>query len=371
MTLQRVFIVVSIVLFGAIGVVALSKKQKTGSSPETQKAVKSQVVSQKEVKVFEGQPIEIDWKKLQGGAAAQSSSAKAPEMAALPQNRELDQHLQEPVEYKNLGSQESIVPQTEDLLPEVNYIDLLFQKNSPLPIVETLRYKSKVSWKWGKPAWLVDYASHYKTSVDFIARSMNDSRDYTVKAVSDGQQFNVFKADREFSFHLLIDLSRCKLWFYYIDPQEQECVLLKTYRVCLGRLSSEAKSGSLTPLGTYKLGSRIAVFKPKLMGMYKGKRVELMRVFGTRWVPFEREISGCSEPAKGFGVHGTPWSYDEARGILSENDSSIGRYESDGCIRLSKNDVEELYAIITTKSTTIEIVKDFFEAKLPFKERKL
>ena len=64
----------------------------------------------------------------------------------------------------------------------------------------------------------------------------------------------------------------------------------------------------LTPVGMYELGSRVAVFRPRMMGMYKGKKIELMQVFGCHWIPFEKEIEGCSEPAKGFGIHGTPMS---------------------------------------------------------------
>src|SRR4029077_13965635 len=114
------------------------------------------------------------------------------------------------------------------------------------PIVETIRYKSRVSWKPGRAAWLIDYAGHYKTPVDFIVRSINGTPDYTAKTIGEGQSFNVLRADREFSFHLVCDLSRCKLMLYYIDPQEQQCVPLKTYRVCLGRLNPQAQSGCLT-----------------------------------------------------------------------------------------------------------------------------
>jgi lipoprotein-anchoring transpeptidase ErfK/SrfK len=43
----------------------------------------------------------------------------------------------------------------------------------------------------------------------------------------------------------------------------------------------------------------------------------------------------------------------------------IGAYDSDGCIRLSSADIEELFSIVLTKPTFVEIVKDFHEAKLP------
>jgi len=43
----------------------------------------------------------------------------------------------------------------------------------------------------------------------------------------------------------------------------------------------------------------------------------------------------------------------------------VGQYESDGCIRLSHEDMEELFSVIITKPTLIEIVKNSKDAKLP------
>jgi hypothetical protein len=353
MTLQRIFIAVSIILFGTIGALALYKKQKSASTSQQMVVQKD---AKKEVKSFEGEPVEIDWKKLQNSKpqTVKSKEIQADEKesyTAKPQN--IEQNVQQ------VATLESGIKRPEDMLADVDHIDLLFKKGSDLPIVETVKYKSRVSWKAGKSAWLIDYASHYNTPIDFIARSINGTRDYSIKTIIDGQEFNVLKPEKDFSFHLVIDLSRCKLWLYYNDPEEHENFLLKTYRVGLGRIEAQTKSGSLTPLGTYKLGSRTAVFKPKMMGFHKNKRVELIRVFGTRWIPFEREVANCTEPAKGFGIHGTPWSYDEQTEQVRENNTSIGHYESDGCIRLATKDIEELFAVISTRDTTVEIVKNF------------
>ena len=54
---------------------------------------------------------------------------------------------------------------------------------------------------------------------------------------------------------------------------------------------------------------------------------------------------------------------------LVPDESSLGKYESDGCIRLSNSDMEELFAIIITKTREVEIVKDFHLAKLPGVEK--
>lgn len=258
-------------------------------------------------------------------------------------------------------------PQIKEL-PEANRIEEFFNKSAPmLPIVETITYKSRVSWQKGRPAWLSDYASHFKTSRHFIARSLNGKPNYLKQEVGEGDKFNVLKLDKNFEFYLIADTSRCRLWFYYIDLDTGENVLLKSYPITLGRLDSSKTSGLLTPLGCYTLGSRTAVFKPGVKGPYHGKQVEMMTVFGTRWIPFESEVGPCSAPAKGFGIHGMPWERD-SNGKLTDTSAAIGKYESDGCVRLSTADIEELYAIIITRPTQIEIVRDFHDSKLSRKD---
>ena len=321
-------------------------------------AVQTQVASKA---VVQSAPVEIDIKalSLQPKAALQSNfvESKASESKSV----------QSQGKNASLVAQPDTAPKVEGTLPEVDRIELLFQKNSPLPIVETIQYKSRVSWKRGRPAWLVDYASHYKTHLHFIARSINGRPDYVPKPPREGELFNILAQDLDFRFHLVIDIMRCKMWLYYVHADEH--MLLKTYRVGLGRVDSKRVSGSLTPIGKYLLGSRIAIYQPKMMGTHKGQKVEMIRVFGTRWIPFEKEIGECSEPAKGYGIHGTPYVYDETQGKLVDNPESIGKYESDGCIRLRSQDIEELFAIISTHETVVEIVSDFTHVKLPGKER--
>ncbi len=55
-----------------------------------------------------------------------------------------------------------------------------------------------------------------------------------LKKLSEGSKFNVFRKDKKINFYLLVDVSRCKMGFYYIDLDTNERVLLKTYRVGLG-----------------------------------------------------------------------------------------------------------------------------------------
>jgi L,D-transpeptidase catalytic domain len=243
-------------------------------------------------------------------------------------------------------------------LPDAHQIESLFVKDeSRSPFVETLIYKSHVPWQKGRPAWLSDYAAYYETSRHFIARSLNGKPDYFKQDIAEGDRFNVFRKDKKIAFHLVVDTSRCKMWFYCLDQDTKQIVLLKTYQVGLGRIDSSKTSGLLTPLGTYSLGDRIAIYKPKATAVHQGKKTEMLTVFGTRWIPFEKEVEACTAPARGFGIHGTPWRRQGEE--ISDNAVSIGHYESDGCIRLATADIEELFAIIITKPTTIEIVHDF------------
>jgi len=260
-------------------------------------------------------------------------------------------------------------PDSASEFSDVDRIGQLFAlDSSKLPIVETISYTSRVPWLKDRPAWIADYASHYATSRHFIARSLNRKPDYFSQKASPGDRFNVFKRDLNLTFHLLIDLSKCRMKFYYYDADSNERVLLKTYRVGVGRVDPKRSSGYLTPTGKFLLGNKIAVYRPGTMGFFQDRKVEMIRVFGTRWIPFEKEVEGCSESAKGFGIHGAPW-IEDAAGQLVEDRNKVGHYESDGCIRLLSEDIEEIFSIIVTKPTTIELVKDFHDAKLPGVEK--
>ncbi len=115
---------------------------------------------------------------------------------------------------------------------------------------------------------------------------LNGKPDYFKQDITEGAKFNVLKKEVPLRFHLVVDASRCKLWFYAIDDSTQTKTLLKTYDVGLGRPDSTKVSGLLTPLGKYTLGSRVAIYKPGVQGNHKGQKVEMVTVFGTRWIPF-------------------------------------------------------------------------------------
>lgn len=327
-------------LFSTIGIAALFKKGDKD-------AIATAQVDQKTVALSETPVLSVPAKLSQPAAPIETS-------------------IKEPAP---LATQTSLVrPSTlpKDDFPNIDRIFQLFSvSSSRLPIVETISYSSAVPWLKGRPAWISDYAVHFNTSRHFIARSLNGRPDYFSQKVSEGSQFNVFRKDKRIEFFLLVDVSRCKMGFYYIDLDTNERVLLKTYKVGLGRLDPASPSGSLTPLGRYSLGERVAIYQPGATGFYQDQKVEMIRVFGTRWIPFGKEIERTTAAPKGYGLQGAPWTQDGSSGKLIENRETIGAYDSDGCIRMSAGDIEELFSIIITKPAFVEIVKDFHEAKLP------
>lgn len=238
-----------------------------------------------------------------------------------------------------------------DTLPEIDRVFQLFTTGpKKLPIVETVTYSSSVPWLKGRPAWIADYAAHFATSRHFIARSLNGKPDYFTQKVITGSQFNVFRKDRPIHFYLLVDLAHCKMGLYYVDLTTQERILLKSYSVAVGRADAQ------TPLGSYPLGNRIAVYQPGMIGKFYGQDREIVSVFGSRWIPFGD---------KGFGIHGMPWELDPRTGEFVEKKEMLGKPSTGGSLSLAKEDMEELFAIVITKPSYVVIVKDFKEAQLP------
>ncbi len=335
MTLPKILAIVTVLLFGAIGIAAIVKNKKAAPKTEIAAKVPNKESADQIKKIVPPPP-----------PPAPKKPVAAPKQIETP-----------PYPY------ETSAP-FEKNHPEVDRIQEFFNKNEPkFPIVETVTYKSNVSWQKGRPAWLSDYANYYQTSRHFIARSLNGKPDYVKQDISEGDKFNVLRKDKNFEFYLLVDTSRCKMWFYYIDLDAKQKVLVKTYKLGLGRSDPSKTSGLLTPLGTYSLGDRVAIYKPKVSGVHQGNKTELITVFGTRWIPFEKELGDTTASAKGFGIHGTPWKYDDV-GVITDDQSSLGKYESDGCIRLSTQDIEELFSIIISRPTIIEIVRDLANSKL-------
>jgi len=365
MSFPKIFAIFAFFIFGTIGTVAFLKGKKNAELPN---------------KTVLSTPIEIDLDKYMASSEVLAPAPALPELEK-PKSKKAKEKALEKACTKNATVIASAPPppastadvkpvaRPNEVLPEGNRIEELFSIKGPqLPIVETITYKSRVAWQKGRPAWLSDYAGHYRTSRHFIARSLNGKPDYFKQDLAEGGRFNVLRADKNINFYLVVDLSRCKMWLYYHDVDSNDRVLLKTYSVGLGRVDSSKPSGLLTPLGRYSLGDKIAIYKPKMMGHYNGEPAEMIRIFGSRWIPFDKEVGNCTAQAKGFGIHGVPWQINE-KGVLTQDCSSLGKYQSDGCLRLASADIEEIFAVVITRPTYVELVKDFHDAALPGVEK--
>ncbi len=311
MTSSRKFILFTLAIFVGIGVVSLFKNQKgkVAMNPVEERMLPKRM------------PV--------------------PEVSHKAEEKREPNHVGPPLEHR------------------VDRIRGFFSKGvDKFPIVETISYTSRVPWLKGRPAWVADYASYFETSRHFIARSLNGNLDYETQKVSPGDKFNVFKKDKNIEFYLLVDLATCTMDFYYLDKDLDERVFVKSYDIGVGRDDPLSPSGSLTPIGKYKLGGKVAIYKPGLEHYYQNQKTHMIEVFGTRWLPFEEELENCSDSAKGYGFHGVPCIFDKEAGILIEAKDGVGTRNSDGCLRLKKDDIEELFAIVITKPTIVEVVKD-------------
>jgi len=354
---SKIVIIGAIILFGTIGAISFFK-----SKPNKEIVFDTKKNKVQEVKIFnKNEPKELPKKDVAKEVKKEDKN--------IAQNTTENEKI-EIVKKENLTNDSKQISDSDNQLPDADIIDRLFALDSTkLPIVETINYTSRVPWLKGRNAWIADYAAHYSTTRHFIARSLNRKPDYFTQKIGFGDRFNVLKAEKNISFHLLIDINRSKLWFYYLDNDANERTLLKTYKVGLGRKESNRASGSLTPVGKYLLGSKVAIYRPNTMGYFQDKKIEMIKVFGTRWIPFDKEVENCSESSKGLGLHGAPWKEGLNQDIV-EDRSKIGKYESDGCIRLFSEDIEEIFSIIISRPTVVEIVKDFHDAKLPGIEKK-
>lgn len=256
-----------------------------------------------------------------------------------------------------------------DLPPDVNIMDRLFLPGKDmLPIVETVTYNVNAPWLEGRNAYIVNYADHHKTSRFFISRSLRRKADYFCEAISNGDTFNVLRNDKEIEFHLVLDLSRTKLWTYLYNATDDTRYLLSSCHACCGMLDPTLPSGSMTPTGTFKLGNKTAVYPPGVQGTFRGDPVDMLAVFGSRWIPIGEPVGECSGTAETLGIHGAAWYPNEKTGEYEECRNSIGRYSSLGCVRLFTEDVEEIFSLVVSRPSYIHIVKDFTLAELPGKE---
>jgi lipoprotein-anchoring transpeptidase ErfK/SrfK len=99
----------------------------------------------------------------------------------------------------------------------------------------------------------------------------------------------------------------------------------KRYRVGTGKYSK-------TPVGTFVVADKQ---KEPVWWRPDGKQVPFgdpENILGTRWMSIR--ATGSTPDVKGYGIHG------------AGDESTIGKAESAGCIRMKNSDVEELYKLV-------------------------
>ncbi len=155
-------------------------------------------------------------------------------------------------------------------------------------------------------------AREFKTTSDLIMKSNN----LTDAKILPGRKIKVWTA----SFSMLVDKSQNTL----ILKSDEE--IIKTYIVATGKNNS-------TPVGTFKITSKL--IKPT---WFKAGAVVAAgspeNILGTRWLGFN---------LSGYGIHGTT------------DPKSLGKQVTEGCVRMSNSDVEEVYSIVP-QGTEVTIV---------------
>jgi lipoprotein-anchoring transpeptidase ErfK/SrfK len=156
-------------------------------------------------------------------------------------------------------------------------------------------------------------AREHKTTAELIMKSNNISDAFIIP----GRKIKVWNAP----FSILVDKSQNILLLK--DDEE----IMKTYIVSTGK-------NNCTPVGTFKIINKLTNptwFKAGAVVPPESSE----NVLGTRWLGFD---------LAGYGIHGTTEPKD------------LGKQVTQGCVRLSNSDVEELYSIIPV-GTEVAIVE--------------
>lgn len=170
---------------------------------------------------------------------------------------------------------------------------------------------------------LIRLAYKNGTTVDQI-RKNNPS----MRVIQPGQVLNLLPGD---GFSLVAYKSQYTLLLL------NQGKLFKTYRISIGRENR-------TPVGTFVIDDKVP--EPPFRDIPYTGNGDQGNELGTRWLRLK--ASGAT-PATlvGYGIHGT-WEPD-----------SIGKAASNGCLRLSNEEVEELYDLLPSKPGVISVeIKD-------------
>jgi LysM repeat protein len=228
------------------------------------------------------------------GLYAQAQSLAA-EGKMLEAKAAFEQIVAEHVDYKD-------IEKVQNDLYTLN-MRILF---SNIPTPQTVIHEVKVGDTLGK------ISKQYNVSMDLI-KVCNNLKGETVRV---GQKLRIWTG----KFSINVDKSQNTLMLKSGED------VLKVYSVSTGANNS-------TPVGTFKI-----MVKLENPVWYKAGAVippeSPENVLGTRWMGFDLE---------GYGIHGTV------------DPDKIGQQVTSGCVRMSNEDVEELYKIVP-RGTSVAVV---------------
>ena len=234
-----------------------------------------------------------------GSAASLSSLAKELETRGeLVEARSAYQKLLNEIPNAGLNDIMSWQKKVEDL-----NMKLLF---SPAPTPGSTLYEIKPG------DTLAKIAAEFKTTPELIKRSNNLASDKIIP----GRKIKIWTVP----FTLLVDKSQNTL---LLKANEE---VIKAYIVSTGKNNS-------TPVGVFKITNKLmnpTWFKAGTVVPADSPE----NILGSRWMGFE---------LPGYGIHGTT------------DPKSLGTQVTQGCVRLSNSDVEELYSLLPT-GTEVTIV---------------
>jgi len=233
-------------------------------------------------------PLHIRGGKITSSAAPSAQAADSLKKGNLWEAKSLYQRLIS--EFPNSGE----VMNWQKRVEELN-IRLLF---SPVLTPKSILYEIKPG------DTLVKIAREFKTTTELIAKSNGIKDDKIIL----GRKIKVWTAP----FSIVVDKSQNTL----ILKTDEE--IIKTYVVSTGLNNS-------TPVGNFKIVNKLthptwfkagAVVAPNSSD----------NVLGSRWLGFD---------LLGYGIHGTT------------DPGNLGKQITQGCVRMSNSEAEELYSIVT------------------------
>lgn len=194
---------------------------------------------------------------------------------------------------------------TKEVIEKITKLNAIIEFSGQI-VKGTVRYTIK------RGETLDRIAQKFNTNASMLVR-INDNID-NPNVVHAGQTIKVVPGG---NYTVIVDKSQFKLTVY------RDGIYIKSYPVGVG------KEGEETPTGTTSIFTRqihppwTRIGKPAVH--YGDPEYPL----GERWMSFDKEHFAH------YGIHGT------------NDDSTIGKKSSNGCIRLTNSDVIELYDLIT------------------------